>query len=254
MRCPFAVWVGSPNFTRGGFAHPARGVVLHVEEGTEAGTEAWFQNPGAKASAHFGVGSDGRTAQFVDTDDKAWAQAAGNPYWWSIETEGRHTEPMTDAQVKAVARLVAWLRSLDAFPLELAESPTGRGLGWHGMGGSAWGGHYDCPGDARRAQRRAVLDLIAQTAKEAAMARFPNPVTAVTRPGHPGQVWVLGADGGVGAYPTEGPNACPFYGSYPGLPALERQGERAFLNIEADPDGGGYTLLADDGATYHFRP
>ncbi len=78
---------------------------------------------------------------------------------------------------------------------------------------------------------------------------FPNAVAACQRPNnHPGQVWVLGSDGGVF---TAG--GAPFFGSYPGLPPADRQGERAFLAIEADPDGNGYTLLADDGSGYHFR-
>lgn len=77
-----------------------------------------------------------------------------------------------------------------------------------------------------------------------AMARFPNAVDACKAPG--GGVWVLGSDGGVGAY-----GGAPFQGSYPALPKESRQGERGFLTI-APNDRGGYDLLADDGAAYSF--
>lgn len=77
-----------------------------------------------------------------------------------------------------------------------------------------------------------------------AMARFPNAVAACYAPG--GGVWVLGSDGGVGAY-----GGAPFHGSYPALPPEARRGERRFLTII--PNGrDGYDLLADDGASYSF--
>lgn len=162
-RCPFAIWRGPiANIKPGGMVHPVRGLVLHVEEGTETGTDGWFHNPAAQASAHFGIGKDGTLHQWVDTDDRAWAEAAGNPYWWSVETEGVHTEPMTAPQVATLARLYAWLATLpDRIPVQLAETIDGHGLGWHGMGGQQWGGHLDCPGDLRRAQRATALALIA---------------------------------------------------------------------------------------------
>lgn len=83
-----------------------------------------------------------------------------------------------------------------------------------------------------------------------AMARFPNAVDACWAPN--GGVWVLGADGGVGAYgnaplPASGPV------SYPGLPAGQRQGDRRFLRIVPSIKPGKlYDLLADDGSAYSF--
>lgn len=81
---------------------------------------------------------------------------------------------------------------------------------------------------------------------EVAMARFPNAVDACWAPN--GGVWVLAADGGVGAY-----GGAPFAGSYPGLPADQRQGDRAFLRIMASRlPGKLYDCLADDGSAYSF--
>src|SRR4051794_8590959 len=112
-RCPFAIWRGPiVNMRPGGMVHPVRGLVLHVEEGTESGTDGWFHNPAAQASAHFGIGKDGTLHQWVDTDDRSWAESMGNPYWWSVETEGLHSEPMTAPQVTTLGRLYAWLMTL----------------------------------------------------------------------------------------------------------------------------------------------
>ncbi len=76
---------------------------------------------------------------------------------------------------------------------------------------------------------------------------MPKPdsrVDACLAPG--GGTWVLTYDGGVRAE-----QGAPFYGSYPGLPPNERQGTRNFIAIERQ--GGGYTVIADDGSTYHFN-
>jgi lysozyme len=80
----------------------------------------------------------------------------------------------------------------------------------------------------------------------AAMASFPNAVDAASRPGHFPHVWVLGKDGGVGAYPDKD---CPFFGSYAG-PGAE---PRDFVTIEAHDDGWGYTLIAADGWIGSYR-
>lgn len=159
-RCPFATWRSSPNFNAGGITGQPYGVVFHVEQGTEQGTEAVFSEPSWQASSHFGVAKDGSLDQFVDTADKAWAEAEGNGYWWSIEHEGMSGQPLTDAQIATDVHLIAWLRTIDPFPLVLTDDPNGRGLIWHGAGGDAWGGHYDCPGEAIKANRQDVIDKI----------------------------------------------------------------------------------------------
>ena len=177
-RCPFAVFRGPvPNRTIAGRAHPCRGLVLHVEVGTETGTDGWFHNPQAQASADFGIAKDGTIHQWVDTDDKAWAEATGNPYWYSVETEGVPGEPLTSAQVTATARLLVWLSQLDHFPLQVTDDPhAGQGLITHGDGGAAWGGHYDCPGPQRAAQR---VEIVRQAI---AAAQPPPGVTPMFAP------------------------------------------------------------------------
>src|SRR4051812_13987263 len=43
----------SHNFTKGGMIRPLHGLVLHIEEGTEAGTRAWFNMTVAERQAAF---------------------------------------------------------------------------------------------------------------------------------------------------------------------------------------------------------
>jgi hypothetical protein len=133
------------NFTKGGQL-AVQGVVVHIMAGTLAGSESWFRNPEARASAHFGTGKAGQLYQWVDTADRAWAQAAGNKTWLSVENEGKGGDALTDAQLDRNAEVLAWAHRVYSVPLQVASGPSGRGLGYHAMGGAEWGGHFSCPG------------------------------------------------------------------------------------------------------------
>lgn len=158
-RCPFATWAGPIPNQGGTVVRPARGLVLHVAESpTAAGTLTWFKNPQAQASAHFVVDTDGTLYQQVPCGTRAWAEAAGNAEWYSVETIGYHTSPLTDPQIATVGRLFAWLAAQDGFPIQVTDDPAnGHGLICHGDGGAAWGGHLDCPGPIRSAQRDQII-------------------------------------------------------------------------------------------------
>jgi hypothetical protein len=160
-RMPGAEWRPiSVNRTPGG-QDSVRGVVVHIMAGTFEGTDSWFRNPKAQASSHFGTSKTGRLRQWVDTADRAWAQAGGNRQWLSVENEGKGGDKLTDAQLDANARVLAWAHTAYDVPLRVAHSPSERGLGYHAMGGSDWGGHTSCPGSRIVAQ----LDDIVRRAK-----------------------------------------------------------------------------------------
>jgi hypothetical protein len=153
-----AEWRG-PTVNVGGPMVEQRGLVIHIAEGTYEGTIAWQKNPAAQVSSHFVVGKDGHIAQVVDTATTAWTQRLGNGHWLSVENEGYSTGPLTPAQVEANARLFAYGHKALGWPLQLATSPSGRGLGHHSMGaesGVDWG-HSECPGAAIKAQKPAIL-------------------------------------------------------------------------------------------------
>lgn len=157
-RMPGALWRPVQAFTPGD-SREQRGLVLHVQEGNNS-PFGWFNNPDNRASSDFWVSKTGVIEQYVNTGvDKAWAQAGGNAYYASVETEGYHGEPLTDAQIAGVARIMRWGHDTFGWALRVIDSTTESGLTWHGAGGAAWGGHYDCPGAARKNQRPQIIML-----------------------------------------------------------------------------------------------
>lgn len=167
MRCPFAIWRGTiPNETPGGMESPVVGVVFHIMGASYEAADSWFHNPSAQASAHFGIKQDGTLVQWVDTADRAWHAAAANRHWIGVETEGSGGA-LSEAGCQTFARLYRWLHDTHGVPFQITDDPnSGHGFGWHGMGGSAWGGHDYCPGPERRAQRAHILQLAQGTQGE----------------------------------------------------------------------------------------
>lgn len=156
MIFPGVDWRNARNHSGPMTAH--LGVILHVQEGNnDLGPE--FDDPASSASYHFVVLKDGTIQQYVDTDMTAWAQAAGNGSYLSIGTQGFSTEPLTESACQSIADLYNEAHLVYNIPFQLAEQPGQPGFGWHGMGGTAWGGHFDCPGDIRKGQRQHILDL-----------------------------------------------------------------------------------------------
>lgn len=150
-----------------------KGVIMHTMVGNLPGTVAWFNNPAAKASAHFGVGQDGSIHQFgpIGKGWMAWAQddppLGGNADWYSIEHADNENpdNPLTYAQKVASAQLVECLSAFAGFPLDVTDSVDGKGYGTHAMGGANWGGH-SCPDlppkHVRSLQRYAIIALAKQ--------------------------------------------------------------------------------------------
>ena len=151
------------NGTPGGGSSQMMGVVMHTMVGELPSAVAWFNNPASQASAFFGIAEDGSIWQFgpIGHNWEAWAQAAGNPNWYSIEhaDKGVPANPLTPQQITASAQLVELLSRFAGFPLQVSDDVNTKGYGWHGMGGAAWGNHPNCPGDVRKAQRPAILAL-----------------------------------------------------------------------------------------------
>lgn len=156
-----AVWAGPPDGNYNGPAVEQRGLIEHIAEGSYLGTISWQRNPVSRVSSHFVIGlggfRTGEVSQLLDTSITAWTQGAGNGFWVSVENAGWHTGQLTADQVEANAQLYAWLMLTHGAPATLAGNPNGRGLGWHGMGGAAWGNHPLCPGPANVALLPTIL-------------------------------------------------------------------------------------------------
>jgi N-acetyl-anhydromuramyl-L-alanine amidase AmpD len=89
-------------------------IVIHVEEGTEEGTAATFCSPQAHASAHFGIGKDGKIDQFVLESRCAWhaGNLAVNRTSIGIELEGFVADlgaNFTPAMLSSLKGLIAYL-------------------------------------------------------------------------------------------------------------------------------------------------
>ena len=132
-----------------------RGLVVHIADGTFAGTISWERNPASNVSSHFVAAKDGRLAQMVDTHDRAWTQRTGNSRWLSVECEGYGGQTLTSAQLDALARLLAEAHRRHGVPLQVTSSSSGRGLGHHSMDPD-WG-HQSCPGAPIIAQKAEIV-------------------------------------------------------------------------------------------------
>lgn len=66
------------------------GIVYHWMGGKLSGTDAWFQNPKSKSSAHYGIGAKGEIHQYVKDNYYAFANndTEANQKYISIEHEG----------------------------------------------------------------------------------------------------------------------------------------------------------------------
>jgi N-acetyl-anhydromuramyl-L-alanine amidase AmpD len=101
-------------------------VVIHVTQGSYAGTISWFQNDASNVSAHYVVrSSDGEVTQMVRDKDVAWH--AGN---WTINTQSIGIEHegfvdnaswFTDAMYRASAALTRYMCDKYAIPRDRAH-------------------------------------------------------------------------------------------------------------------------------------
>jgi len=110
---PNAIWnpANSANYASGR-ADTIRTVVIHVTQGSYAGTISWFQNPASQVSAHYVVrSSDGEVTQMVADADTAWHARSANASSLGIEHEGFVDDPawFTESMYRSSAALTAWL-------------------------------------------------------------------------------------------------------------------------------------------------
>ncbi|MFJ6906645.1 N-acetylmuramoyl-L-alanine amidase [Streptomyces griseoluteus] len=122
---PSALWVPAnpANYAVGRTAAISK-VVIHVTEGSYAGTISWFQNPSAQVSAHYVVrSSDGQITQTVREKDTAWHARSGNASGIGIEHEGYIDNPswFTDAMYRSSAALTASICARYGIPKDRAH-------------------------------------------------------------------------------------------------------------------------------------
>jgi len=116
-------WVKSPNFSVGRGGLKPEAIVIHIMEGTLAGTDAWFKNTASQVSAHYGIGKNGEIHQYVKESDAAWhagrksanapfhlvqerPRVNPNKYTIGIEHEGRADDEWSSEMYAASAALI----------------------------------------------------------------------------------------------------------------------------------------------------
>lgn len=101
--------------------HEIKYIVLHVMEGSMAGTLAEFAPEGSKKSAHYGISRKGEVVQYVFDDLTAYH--AGNLFYnqhsLGIELEGFCIDPnaFTEAMMDALNQLLVTLMNRYDIPL-----------------------------------------------------------------------------------------------------------------------------------------
>jgi N-acetyl-anhydromuramyl-L-alanine amidase AmpD len=119
----------SPNFRPGRAGYEPIAIVIHVMDGTLAGTDAWFATTESQVSAHYGIGKKGEVHQYVQeecsaqhagiVDRPSWsllkivAKKPVNPNFYTIgiEHEGKAGETFTEEMYEASSELIAAIAS-----------------------------------------------------------------------------------------------------------------------------------------------
>ncbi|MFC8533146.1 peptidoglycan-binding protein [Streptomyces sp. NPDC057249] len=122
---PAALWVPADpnNYTTGRTAEIDK-IVVHVTQGSYAGSISWFQDPVSEVSAHYVVrSSDGQITQMVRDADTAYHARSANASSLGIEHEGFIDDPtwFTDAMYRSSAALTASLCDRYGIPKDRAH-------------------------------------------------------------------------------------------------------------------------------------
>jgi hypothetical protein len=202
-------WIGANagNFAIGrcGAFRP-EAIVIHIMDGSLAGTDSWFNDPAARVSAHYGVGRSGLVHQYVKETDTAFhagtvdpldAPDAGgverpvwnllkpnvNPNYYTIGVEheglGDEPYPWPDDQLKASLALVAAIASRWIIPLDADHVIPHH---WIRKSKTCPGGNFDQVDYVRRLARLAAPAPLAVTAIAATMVRALTRVRVRTQP------------------------------------------------------------------------
>lgn len=122
----------SPNFALVRKGYVPELIVLHVMDGTLAGTDSWFATTESQVSSHYGIGLKGEIHQYVEEENTAWANGRvdkpsfklykpninPNLYTISIEHEGKDLSMVQEAQINASVELICTIASKWKIPID----------------------------------------------------------------------------------------------------------------------------------------
>ena len=152
------------------------GLTLHVQDGNNS-CFGEFNNIKNEKSSNWWVSKVGVIEEYVPHDVEAWAQAAGNMDYNSVETEGFPYEELTLLQVAGLS----WLYRHFQFPLAVVDKVGQQGFICHSDGGVPWGNHPSCPGHYRAAERITIVTLASGKSADAIGPHLRAEVAAFKR-------------------------------------------------------------------------
>lgn len=131
------------NYTKGRNTKIKKITIHHVSGVVSVETlGSIWKTVGRRGSSHYGIGNDGRIANYVDENDTAWTDSNWNSNCQSVTIETSNSKmggkwPVSDAALKSLIRLCADIAKRN----KLGKLVKGKNLTWHKMYANT-----DCPG------------------------------------------------------------------------------------------------------------
>ena len=144
------------NYTKGRSGRHIEAICLHHMAGrlTAEQCGSIFQQVGRCGSSHYGIGYDGKIAQYVDESDTAWTNSNWDSNCKSVTIETSDKDNSwydNDITLNALIKLVADI----AKRRELGTLVPGKNLTWHSMFADT-----TCPGDYLRSKMQYIADEV----------------------------------------------------------------------------------------------
>lgn len=144
------------NFTYGRSGRNIEAITIHHMAGVLTAEQCGiiFQTVGRNGSSHYGIGNDGKIAQYVDESDTAWTNSNWDSNCKSVTIETSNSEtggvwPVSDNALNSLIRLVADIAKRN----NLGTLVPGENLTWHSMFTNT-----TCPGDYLRSKMQYIAD------------------------------------------------------------------------------------------------
>lgn len=133
--------------------------------------------------SHFGLGYDGRLAQYIGTNTRADANAQANARAISLESAAnlQNSDPWTDAQINGLVKVMDWAATRHDIPRRKCRTWTDPGFGYHKMFPEWSLGGTACPGPIRTEQFNDIVlpRVIAGDVEEADVALTQSDIDKV---------------------------------------------------------------------------
>lgn len=142
------------NYTIGRSGRKIEAITIHHMAGrlTADACGKIFQQIGRYGSSHYGIGYDGKIAQYVDEKDTAWTNSNWDSNCKSVTIETSDNDNswyVNDITLNSLIKLVADIAKRN----KLGKLVPGKNLTWHSMFTST-----TCPGDYLRSKMNYIAD------------------------------------------------------------------------------------------------